>query len=1198
MTKASHGLQRRAIQADLAPGSIETIAGTTEGAHWGDGGLATRAQLNGPYGVGLDVSGNLYVADSRGHRVRRIGASGTITTFAGTGERGWAGDGGPAGEALLASPSGIAVDAAGNVYIADTGNRRVRRIDPSGTITTFAGTGERGWAGDGGPAGEALLASPSGIAVDAAGNVYIADTGNRRVRRIDPSGTITTFAGTGEPGTEGDGGPATAAQFVAPRDVVADAFGNVYVVDTGNHRLRRIDTSGTITAFAGTGERGYGGDGGAATAALLNEPQGVAADAAGNVYVADASNHRMRRIDASGTITTVAGGGEPGAGGDGGPATMAQLFDPRGVAVGTAGNLYIADYRNRRVRRIDASGTVSTFAGTAERGYGGDGGPATESVLTGPAGATVDAAGNVYIADAWDNRVRRIDPSGRITTVAGTGEPGYGGDGGPAAEASLYAPWGVALDSAGSVYVAEVGNDRVRRIDPSGRITTVAGTGDPGYGGDGGPATDASLNAPGGVAVDAGGNLYVGDASNHRVRRIDPSGTITTVAGTGEPGYGGDGGPAAAAELYSPDGVAVDAAGNLYIADTGNHRVRRVDPGGTITTVAGTGLRGFWGDGRPATEADFTAPYGVTADAGGNLYIADSFNHRVRRVHPSGLIETVAGTGERGYGGDGGPATEALLDAPPAVAVDAAGNVYLADYFNFRVRVVAAPSAEPPVLEAFQPRSIAVHLGGSGETVKLVTTADGGWTLNGEALASGDTVTAPNGDTYRLSYSEGVWAATLVATGIEPGDFRVRVVATPSAEPPVLEAFQPRSIAVHLGGSGETVKLVTTADGGWTLNGEALASGDTVTAPNGGTYRLSYSEGVWAATLVATGIEPGGAVFRAHHVILRVVRVTPDWIPYADTSGWTQAVPTKESEHVKYFEAAIWEETASVHLYEFDNDYDASYGRTGGRTDEESIAYREQFAKKTYGEMPPKYTAERSEFLRIAFQDFASYLVERYPDSDHHIMYSGHGGPGGRLFAGHLRYQDAHEMLGFWRQTLSRPLGVIDMGGPCNKGSFSDLENFCDHARFFVASDLPNGGYTFDDWTGEKYVETDPDSQYPRLFAESGSLEEVLRARIDLKQKAYEYSRTNMISGLVEQANYLYSCSKFEPFSVAFRSFLETTGVDYSISDDLYQYMLDNQADAALFEQFSNVIIHQADNKDFFEWEVVANGMTMPLPLD
>jgi len=333
-----------------------------------------------------------------------------------------------------------------------------------------------------------------------------------------------------------------------------------------------------------------------------------------------------------------------------------------------------------------------------------------------------------------------------------------------------------------------------------------------------------------------------------------------------------------------------------------------------------------------------------------------------------------------------------------------------------------------------------------------------------------------------------------------------------------------------------------------------------------------------------------------HNVILRVVRVTPDWMPFTETSGWTRAVPLKESEILRFYEVAIWEETSAVHFYKFPNDYNASYGFTRNVTDEQKIAYREQFLMSKYTDMPEAWTRERSTFLKSAFMDIASYLVSQHPNSDHHLMYSGHGGPGGALFNAQLENDHAYEFLNFWSQSLGRPLGVIDMGGPCTKGSFTDLDNFCESARYYVASDLPNGGYTMDDWTYEKYSETDPETQYHNLFFSNPSLEEALKDRIDLKRKKYEYSRNNMITNRVAQGNYLYSCAAFRRFSPNFEAFLSRTGVKYHIFYDLYQYMIDNNAPPTLIEQFNDVFIHKANNKDFFEWSEVRNGMLMPDP--
>ena len=480
------------------------------------------------------------------------------------------------------------MDGSGNLYIADTVNHRIRRVDAStGNISTVAGTGISGFGGDGGAATAARLRSPSGVALDGSGNLYIADRHNRRIRRVDAAtGNISTVAGTGTSGFGGDGGAATSASLSFPYGVALDGSGNLYIADRDNHRVRRVDAAtGNISTVAGTGTT-FSGDGGAATSASLSSPSGVALDGSGNLYIVDGSNNRIRRVDAAtGNISTVAGTGEGGFGGDGGAAASAKLRLPEGVALDGSGNLYIADRSNNRVRRVDAStGNISTVAGTGEGGFGGDGGAAASAKLRLPEGVALDGSGNLYIADRSNNRVRRVDAStGNISTVAGTGTAGFGGDGGAAASATLNFPRGVALDGSGNLYIADRDNHRVRRVDAStGIISTVAGTGTGGlgaggFGGDGGAATSASLSSPSGVALDGSGNLYIADRDNHRVRRVDAStGIISTVAGTGTGGFGGDGGAAAAAQLFLPSGVALDGSGNLYIADTVNHRIRRI----------------------------------------------------------------------------------------------------------------------------------------------------------------------------------------------------------------------------------------------------------------------------------------------------------------------------------------------------------------------------------------------------------------------------------------------------------------------------------------------------------------------------------------------------------------------------------------------------------------------------------------------
>jgi sugar lactone lactonase YvrE len=332
-----------------------------------------------------------------------------------------------------------------------------------------------------------------------------------------------------------------------------------------------------ITTVAGNGNNFYSGDGGAATNTALYVPCGVAFDAAGNLYIADTLNGRIRKVGNNGIITTVAGGG---AGGDGGPATNASLAFPGFIVLDTSGNLYIDDNSNQRIRNVDTNGIITTVAGNGVLGYSGDGGPATNASLHlapgAPCGVALDAVGNLYIGDAGNNRIRKVDTKGIITTIAGNGSSGYSGDGGTATNASLSSPSGVVFDPAGSLYIADQANNRVRKVDTNGIITTVAGNGSATFAGDGGAATNASLYAPSGLASDGAGNLYISDEFNNRIRNLDNNGIITTVAGNGSEAYGGDGGAAVSASLFQPIGLCFDAAGNLYIADEGNNRIRKL----------------------------------------------------------------------------------------------------------------------------------------------------------------------------------------------------------------------------------------------------------------------------------------------------------------------------------------------------------------------------------------------------------------------------------------------------------------------------------------------------------------------------------------------------------------------------------------------------------------------------------------------
>ncbi len=384
-------------------------------------------------------------------------------------------------------------------------------------------------------------------------------------------------------------------------------------------------------------------------------------------------------------------------------------------------------------------------------------------------------------------------------------------------------------------------------------------------------------------------------------------------------------------------------------------------------------------------------------------------------------------------------------------------------------------------------------------------------------------------------------------------------------------AFSEDESVTQIEMSGETLSITPVAEGATTV---------TVTATD--------SAGLGATLAFPVSVEH--VATRRHNIVLRVVHVTTDWMPYASWGGWPDAAKPKESAALKYFEVAIWDETASVHLYEFDNDFNPVHD---AGTDPARIAYREQYVVRKHTGMPSNWIA-RQDFVKSTLMDFARYIAERYPDSDHHLIYSGHGGPGGRLFAGHLSQEGAAEFLQTWRAVLGRRLGVVDMGGPCNKGALSDLENFCGHARFYIASDLPNGGFTMDDWTIEKYDEVDENRQYHALLARNADLETALKERIDLRRKRYEYSRQYMIANKVEQANYLYSCTNFmSEFGWNVRLFIEQSGGRYDYGTDLWKYLTENDASKPLLEMFDQAIIHDANNRDFFPWEEVANGIMM-----
>lgn len=651
-----------------APYMISTISGGGKAPFPSSGVTATSVRLVEPRFAALDARGNIYLSETYYHRVLRIAPDGAVTSIAGGDRPGFSGNGGPASQALINTPSGLAIGPGGDLFVCDTFNGRVRRILPNGTISTVAGNGTSAVSGDGGAATSAGIGSPVGIAFDSAGNYFFSDGTNHVVRRVDTAGTITTVAGVGRGGFGGDGGPATEALLRNPQGLAVDTNGALYIADQFNHRVRRV-SQGRIATFAGTGESGFANDNGPATSATITFPADVKVDASGIVYISDRSNGLIRRVGVNGNISTLR-------------ITNVATSLPNGIVLDGSNRLLIVDDVRTQVVRVDLSTQIGTVVagGSSVTGIG-DNGPAAQALFLDPWGVAVDADGNVFVADTGDHRIRRVNTSGIITTFAGNGRPEHAGDNGPTNLAALGAPFGLSFDRGNLFVTAALNGVRVRRTDSAGTISTVAGGAGFGFSGDGGQATAARLFTPLDVFAEAGGNLYIADTANQRVRRVAPSGIITTIAGTGTSGFAGDGGPGTQAQLDNPSGVTVDSQGNVLIADTGNHRIRRVDRNGTINTFAGTGVSGAGGDGGPATAAQISSPRGIRFDAAGNLLL--THGGRVRMVTPNGTISTIAGLT--------GPAAEGLalgtaLPNPVSIIPGPGGSLYVVDNFDQSLR--------------------------------------------------------------------------------------------------------------------------------------------------------------------------------------------------------------------------------------------------------------------------------------------------------------------------------------------------------------------------------------------------------------------------------------------------------------------------------------------------------------------------------
>ncbi len=812
---------------------ITTIAGT-EYLFPGDGRPAVNAPLGEISGVAVDAAGALYFTDLGNAMVMRVEGNGAIRVIAGNGIRDISGDGGEARRAAVRFPLSLAIDAAGAVFIGDS--EVVRRVSPAGIISSIAGL---------------RFQEPRAIAVAPDGSIFVADRPAHRVYRIS-GGVARVYAGGGT--SLGDGGQATSAKLESPAGLALDAQGNLYIADEGDgdSRVRRVNPQGVITTFAGGGNSFA--DGAAPTAAQFLRVTGVAVESAGAVYIADESARLVRRVT-GGAIRTFAGGGANQDPDFRGPARNADI-DAASVAVDGAGNVYIGG-RGRLVRRVDSSGTLTRFAGNGVFRLAGDGGPAIAATLNSPLRVVVDAAGRVVFQDAENGRVRRVGADGVVNTIA-----------------LLNKPIGLALDGAGAVVAGEFA--RISRIDAAGNVTAVAGGGSSKA--DGALARDTDVGYPVALTYDALGNLYYAPLDEHVVRRITPAGVVTTVAGTGVEGSTGDFGQARQARVAGVRGVVVDPGGNLFIAETGGNRVRRVTPGGIITTVA---------------QVD--SPEQLAADSAGNIYITGG--SQVRRLAPDGTLTVVAGNGLYDFSGDGGDATQAALGGVGGVAVDAAGNVYIADTGNHRIRKVlsAAPGfSVTPAAFSFTaqaggaaPREQAVHLT-SAAPLAFTSSASAPWLALDPASG-----TMPLNAHVRVNpagLAPGEYRATITVTAPSavPSQAAISVTLTVTPGAPASPSVGTTSLQFSLTAGARTssqqVRIVNEGGGAFNFTASARGIGLSV-SPAGGTATAAQP-GVVTVSADGSTLAPG--TYRGEIVVTTEAPARTFTIPATISAGRVQ----------------------------------------------------------------------------------------------------------------------------------------------------------------------------------------------------------------------------------------------------------------------------------------------------------------------
>jgi hypothetical protein len=653
--------------------SFSTLAGSVSTGSADGTGAAAR--FSGPSGVAADSVGNFYVTDSGNNTIRKITPVGLVTTIAGlAGVKGSAD--GTGTNASFYLPTGIAADSNGNLYVADEFNDTIRKITPVGTnwvVSTLAG--QAGMAGLIDAVGtNAEFATPAAVAVDGAGNVYVADTADDVIREIGPAGLVGTIAGQPHHPGSADGTNNT-AQFYMPFGISVDTATNLYVTDGINETIRKLVPVGT------------------GTNAQFNGPAGIVVSRGTNLFVADDNNNTIRKLTLTGTnwdVSTLAG--LVGVYGDADGATNnARFHSPIGVTVDGAGNVYVADANNNEIRKITPSGGVSTFAGVST---GSTDGPGTNALFWSTAAVALDAQGNVYVADYYNCTIRKIATNGVVSTLAGLAG-NIGSADGTNSNARFYYPSDIALDGGGSLYVADAYNSTIRKITPAGTnwvTSTLAGQAEF-YGEVDGMGSNAFFYVPAGIAVDANTNIYVTDNYGMVVRKVTPVGTnwvVTTLAGLPYT-HGSSNGIGTNAMFYFPRGIAVDNASNVYVADSENNSIRELTPIGTnwlVSTVAGVASIRDSADGT-GTNAHFFFPDDVTLDAAGHLYVMDTYDQTIRTltwVGTNWVVTTVAG--QVGVAGStDGIGTNALFNYAQSVAFDSAGNLYVADTHNNTIRL-------------------------------------------------------------------------------------------------------------------------------------------------------------------------------------------------------------------------------------------------------------------------------------------------------------------------------------------------------------------------------------------------------------------------------------------------------------------------------------------------------------------------------